>query len=97
MSDKGNEIEELINSEVYLQEAMFNCYLIITQQLTLGDLEETNGFWLPDIESDSIIKDIFSYYEKHEDYEKCHDIKEQLDLFGKDKVLRRLNGQDYHI
>lgn len=97
MSDKENEINDLIKGEEYLEEAMFNCYLIITQQLTLGDLEETSGFWLPDVEENDIIKDIFSYYEKQEDYEKCQDIKEQLDLFGKRRVLNRLNGEDYNV
>ena len=97
MSDKENDINDLIKAGEYLEEAMFNCYLIITQQLTLGDLEEEGGFWLPEVDSDSLISEIFSYYEKQEDYEKCQDIKEQLDFFGKREVLNRLNGEDYNV
>ena len=92
MSDKENEINDLIKGEEYLEEAMFNCYLVITQQLTLGDLEHDGGFWLPDVESEDLVKDIFKYYEAREDYEKCQDIKEQIDLFGERKVINRLNG-----
>tara|TARA_R110002096_G_scaffold212456_2_gene399942 strand:+ start:743 stop:1036 length:294 start_codon:yes stop_codon:yes gene_type:complete len=97
MSDKENDINDLIKGAEYLEEAMFNCYLIITQQLTLGDLEHDGGFWLPDADSGSLIQDIFEYYETREDYEKCQDMKEQLDLFGGKRVLKRLNGENYNI
>jgi hypothetical protein len=84
MQDRGDEeknnLEDIINSPKYLEEAMFNAYLLLTDQLSMGDLEDEIGFWLPQVEDEeSLIKEILSYYESQEEYEKCQDIKELVD------------------
>jgi hypothetical protein len=89
MSDRENEIKDLQNNAAYLEEAMFNCYLIFTEQLTVGDLEQELGFWLPE-PTDTIISDVLKFFEEKEDYEKCKDIKEQVDKIGDKELLEKV-------
>ena len=89
MSDKGNEIKDLQENEKHLEEAMFNCYLILTGQITIGDLEAELGFWLPKF-NENVILDVLRYFESKEEYEKCKDIKDQVDKVGKKKLLEKV-------
>jgi len=89
MSDRGNEIKDLQDNEKHLEEAMFNCYLVLTEQLTIGDLEAELGFWLPEF-NENVISDVLRYFENKEEYEKCKDIKDQVDKVGKKELLEKV-------
>lgn len=71
--------EKLLNSELLLQEAFYNSYLLITKQIEFDDLFKDNKVVVVAHNTDSvidknIIDTIITYYEDIEEYEKCAEL-----------------------